>query len=481
MGLNLGVLDILGAIPQFMAAGEARKSAQARAGTQLTGGYSRVGGEGQAVPQGGLQIPPDAAEFLSRNNAEVGKAAGFGILNPILDFFGTGPPKREGGLPVNIQSVDEANALVDALRKSGNSSMADDLAAEFNRQLGVTSPTSPGVREYTQALESDYAKTSAAAEEDWARQQEGLGVIRSGKGLIDASRLALNKGTDRILAQAKRDEEEAVDALDMAKVSNIAQLSTAMEMRRQVMSSFQDQSARALETQRGALDSRHRGEEEALRNRMANDPAFANRPDQQEAQIRALRFGQREELSTVAGNLIVQQQNLRLAADQNTAQLVAQSAGQTAAGFANIGEFESNARTHYNDVSREAELNRVQNGLQLNMLEREGRTQEANYIRSMSKIVVPHAPIMALAMQLQIATEDRANALKWGSEADMAAAMSQIGNIFNNLSARDMQKDQLELQQETARKGAEMQGIGLGIQAVGTVGGLFKPGAAPAK
>jgi len=207
------------------------------------------------------------------------------------------------------------------------------------------------------------------------------------------------------------------------------------------MDNFADNTAIAMETQRGAINFRHRQEEEARRNQLANDPAFANRPDQIEFQIQAMRHGQKEELFNAAGNMKVQYDARRAELDASTAQLQSTAAMAMAGEAVSISGMESDIRKHYADVRLDAEMNRTQVNVSMDMLDRDNKTDVANYLRDMTKTVVPYAPVLQMAMGLDIAIEDRANALKWGSEAEANSFWGGLGNTLLSFGAMQSQEE----------------------------------------
>jgi len=245
---------------------------------------------------------------------------------------------------------------------------------------------------------------------------------------------------DKIIADSRKAEEDAVNSLDFAKASSLMQLGNAIQLRQEVMDNFQDNTAIAMETQRGAINFRHRQEEDALRNRLANDPQFANRPDQIEHQVQALRHGQKEELFNAAGNMKVQYDAQRAQLDVSTANLQSQAAVAMAGEAVNISGMESGIRQHYANVRLDAEMNRTQVNVSMDLLDRDNKTDVANYLRGMTKTVVPYAPVLQMAMGLDIAIEDRANALKWGSEAEANSFWGGLGNTLLSFGAMQSQE-----------------------------------------
>jgi len=450
------MMNILGLLSNVVGQFGARQQALERANTQLTGGHSQVGTTENEVPTGGFRLPEEVQGWLSERNQAVADRPGglAGLFSGIGNFIsGDKAPEAMG---FQITSVDQANELVNEIRKE-NPALADQLAQSFNEQLGGRQ-LHYGATDIQGALLDDHATQTEEAEADWQRQLRGMGLLESrGEETLQARR-DIAAGMDKIIADSRRAEEDAINSLDYAKAGSLMQLANAIQMRQEVMDNFQDNTTIAMETARGAMNFRHRQDEEALRNRLANDPAFANRPDQIEAQVQNLRHMQRDELFDAAGGMKVQYDLQRSQLDLNTANLQSQAAMAAAGEAVSISGMESGIKQHFADVRTNAEMNRTQVNVSMDLLDRDNKTDMANYLRDMTKTVVPFAPVLQMAMGLDIAIEDRANALKWGSEAEANSFFGGLGQTLMGFGA-------LQDQQSAAEAQGPSQGASIGAGA----------------
>lgn len=426
-------LDVMGGISTVLGQLGARGQALERAGTQLEGGYSQVGTIGGEIPAGGFRLDDDVRGWLEAHNASVNRPGGFfeGVGQGIGTFFSGDMPAEE--ILASIRTVDDARNLVNEIRKT-NPAMADALVKKLNEQLGGQQTTF-GASDVKEALLGDFATQTEEAEEDWQRQLRAMGLLESRGEETDRARRDASAGLDRIIEQTREDEMSAIHSLDLAKAGSIFQLADSMRLRQEVLSNFQDNTAIAMETQRGAINFRHQQDESSLRNRLANDPAFSNRPDQIEQMVQNLKHSQRDELFDAAGNMKVQHDNMRASLDMNTAQLEAQAGMAFAGQTTQIAGLESGIKRQFAGIRAETEMNRTQVNVSLDLLDRDGKTELAGFLRDMTRIVVPYAPVLQMAMGLDIAIEDRANNLKWGSEAQANAFWGGLGETLLGTAA----------------------------------------------
>lgn len=460
IGLNTDtILDLFSLFGGMKQAEQTEKAGQIASGEgqrmldePLTGAEGNVGTVGMVVPEGGFVIPRAVAEYLG----------------------------LRGG---RVKGVDEARNLVNNLRKRGKRDLAEQVIATFNRQGGGGVQTDPGISDIVAGASKDIENENRLAREDTARQYRALEEIKAANVAgVGKARGTIESGFGQVMTGIRADEAKAVSSLVPAKFMSLMPWMQAASLRAEVMRNFTDTSAQAMDMERGAMKWKHDQEDAALEDRLANDPSFAGRPELIENERRKQRFMQREEQGIVYTNLVVQQEAVRSNLDLATAQLVETGAAQTAAGFADLSKQEALLRDAFSARATQAQLDKVQRSLSVDMLEREGRIGEAGFLATITTTYYPTTDALREGMDLRVAWEATEEARRLAAAGLMAQGEMVIGesagmvaDTFKNWADTRAARKAAEAAAEQARHQTELGWAKFGLGAATSLTSAFKP------
>ena len=472
-----GLLDIvslgLNALPGVLNVFEAQRRREnppqvGRPSGTREGSISFIGGQ---EPRGGFQVSPFINQQIQGLERQPGTIPG-GLFN----LFRV--PNPAAGQVQAIQdqlsasggrlSQAEVQDFAQQLRAIGQDDLASELVFQAGEQSGGTS-IDPGIRELIAAGQRDVREAENLADRDFNRQLEALSILQGAQSLIPELRQSAQTQFAGALQSERQAENRAIRNLQGGRLEALLPLVEAQRIRQELSIRFDPEQAgvAAIESQRQALDVRHREETTALQSRLSNDPSFSGRPALIENEMRKLNFAQRNEMGTLQNGLRADFARISADIDLQTGAFVAQAAANTAAGLLGIRQMQAQANDVFQARRTQLNMSRIANDVNIGILEREGRLQQANFLRTMTELFVPEADLVRQAFAVNLQLEDRDLAFEQGTFQQTVGGFAQIGSAVEGFRAQKEAED--------ARKAAQEQGGGIGgiLGSVASIGGLI--------
>lgn len=464
------LLDIIGlglnALPGFLNIGESQRRREnppqvGRPSGTRGGVTSFIGGE---EPSGGFQVSDFVQQQIAGLEREPDTIPGlFGqVANPDAGRVRAIQDQLSSAVESGGLSQAQVQDLNQQLRDIGQEDLASELVFQAGNQSGGTN-VDPGVRELIQAGQADVQQAQNLADRDFSRQLEALGILQGAQSLIPELRNTTETNFGRALQDERNAENRAIRNLQGGRLEALLPLVQAQKLREEVNARFDPEQAGVaqIESNRAALDIKHKEEKSALQSRLANDPAFANQPALIQNELRKLDFAQRNEFGTMANGIRADFARLSADIDLQTSGFVNAAASQTAGQLGNIRQLQAQANDVFQARRSQMNMSRIANDVNLGILEREGRLQQANFLRTMTEMFVPEADLVRQAFAVNLQLEDRTLAFEQGTFQQMVGGFAQIGSAVENFQAQKEAEDARKEASKQDNTGAIISGIGI--------------------